>query len=65
MQEDEAELLSQALRLSMTDHDQPLSRSANQGAAPSAARPASELMPRDKYVPKSVAAMSDECAPPI
>ncbi len=60
-QEDEAELLSQALRLSLADQGKPPSGSAASSSA-AAARPASRLVPRSEYMPASVAAMTDECA---
>ncbi|EIE23571.1 alpha/beta-hydrolase [Coccomyxa subellipsoidea C-169] len=61
MQEDEAELLSQALRLSLADQGKPPSGSAASSSA-TAARPASRHVPRSEYMPASVAAMTDEDA---
>lgn len=68
VQEDEAELLSQALRLSLADQNNPPGAPVENGSTLSAsssgaARPASRLVPRSEYVPQSVAAMTDECAP--
>ncbi|CAL8472078.1 g11620 [Coccomyxa elongata] len=67
MQEDEAELLSQALRLSLADQTNPPGAPVENGSTSSAsssgaARPASRLVPRSEYVPQSVAAMTDEDA---